>query len=847
MGQRIRERRLSDPRPGDLLFGKYSVMRLLGRGGMGAVWLVRHEILRDELALKLIIPGAVIDDETLKRFALEAQVMRALSRHPHAVVVHDAEIDIDRGIIYIVMDVVRGQSVEKLLTPDDPMPLDWTTQVLEQLCDVLQEAHQRGIVHRDLSPSNLILEDQPDGRVYLRVLDFGIAKVLDPGTGVFDSVPLTEDGRFFGKPTYASPEQLEGKGVDLRSDLYSVGVLLYQFLTGRRPFHGSRAKLFYDHCTTPPPRFAAVHPDVRLPAGVEPLVRRCLAKDPKDRPQSARELARLFREAVEAEVSEPPPPPEVQAGNGEGESVASRVVSSSRLVWRDRPTPGPATWPAWLTRATWLAWLTRRGAILGLTVIALMVVVGLTLAPLVHRFLGPDLQLMSWGDGSGVPTSGKNLVIVGTDNTGQLHVRIFDALGKLITDTDETQLPQTQADAISTLKQHLPGLLPPHVLTAAENAQVIAEATSIVGQTRLLPVRPPLRPPIRPEVIAFLEQSGFQLIPGSGIAAGGFPRLVERGTDHGRLVWHQGVYLPEDYQPDTEKGTAGVLPMALVRKDGSRFLLIQGGEFVMGAFDETIKDFEPEEKPGHRVRLSSFYLQETEVTFGEFARFCTETSRDRNGADLKDGFSFAWDAQLKKMSEEELRRHPAVGVPRKLAEAYAGHVGGELPSEAQWEYAARSRGKNQLYVWSGNQFPKFVNIHNPIPVGIDTLPVGLSTDDRTEQGVLDLAGNVREWCRDVWKLYHQVEPEPNPVQVRTADDPNPDYAIRGGSYQTPRETGRSTWRRNLPGAESLEYRAKNDHSDLDLGFRVVLEILEVPESLIAGSESRAGSSGERGQ
>ena len=101
---------------------------------MGEVWLVRHQILRDEFALKLIVPGVAIDDETVKRFVLEAQVMRALSRHPHAVVVHDADIDMNRNVIYIVMDVVHGSSIDKQLKTGVPMPLDWTTQVLGQLC-----------------------------------------------------------------------------------------------------------------------------------------------------------------------------------------------------------------------------------------------------------------------------------------------------------------------------------------------------------------------------------------------------------------------------------------------------------------------------------------------------------------------------------------------------------------------------------------------------------------------------------------------------------------------------------------------------------------------------------------
>ena len=272
-------------------------------------------------------------------------------------------------------------------------------------------------------------------------------------------------------------------------------------------------------------------------------------------------------------------------------------------------------------------------------------------------------------------------------------------------------------------------------------------------------VPPPL---LRSECIEFLKNHGLQPVAGTALAGGGCPETIERTADRRRFVWHQGLYLPEDYQPDTEKGTAGRLPLALLRKDGSRFLLITGGEFVMGAFDKNIKEFLGEEKPGHIVRLSDFYLQETEVTFGEFDRFCQETKRGRNDAELKDGFYFAWDALHMKMSEDELRKHPVVGVPRKLAELYAHHVGGELPSEAQWEFAARSRGKNQLHVWADRPVAQECERSPGHRLGIETRPVGNSTDDRTEQGVLDLAGNVREWCRDVWKVYPQIEPATRP-------------------------------------------------------------------------------------
>jgi eukaryotic-like serine/threonine-protein kinase len=315
--------------PGRVVFGKYAVVRPLGKGGMGAVWLVRHQGLEAERALKVIIPQVAVDPQMQARFRREARAM-ARFMHPNAVVVHDADIR-PGGAAFIEMEYVRGESLNKLLTPDAPMGLSWTARILEQLCDVLQVAHEHGIVHRDLKPSNLMLLDgQPPGREHLKVLDFGIAKILgaedrdadgDAGpeavagaAGVVDGEEMiTIPGLPVGTPHYMSPEQIDARpeGVDGRSDIYAVGVILYEFLTGTTPFQGSTLRVIADHMNAPPPPFAERNPEARVPPEVERLVLRCLEKDPARRPQTARELAEEFRRLAlpETEPISPPKPP----------------------------------------------------------------------------------------------------------------------------------------------------------------------------------------------------------------------------------------------------------------------------------------------------------------------------------------------------------------------------------------------------------------------------------------------------------------------------------------------------------------------------------------------------------
>ena len=273
------------------------VEKMLGEGGMGAVWLVRYLGLGVPRALKLIIPGIAFDPQARARFKHEAQVMAWLS-HPNAVIVHNARMSKDAA--FIEMEYIRGQSLNKLMRPGMPMPLNWVARILEQLCDVLLYAHDRGIVHQDLKPSNLMLLDgRPPGQEWLKVLDFGIAQIL--GATDHEVDVRTRPGRFLGTAAYSSPEQLVGELADARSDLYAVGVMLYEFLTGYRPFTGTLASILNDHMFTPPP-FSEVNPNAQVPPEVEQVVLRCLAKNPDERYQSARELWEAFKAALEPQL-----------------------------------------------------------------------------------------------------------------------------------------------------------------------------------------------------------------------------------------------------------------------------------------------------------------------------------------------------------------------------------------------------------------------------------------------------------------------------------------------------------------------------------------------------------------
>ena len=272
-------------------FGKIRVLARLGGGGMGVVYHGYDDSLDRDVAVK-VIKADIAGEAALARFDREAKVMAKLS-HDNAVGIHQAE-RLEDGSPYIVMEYVEGASLDKVLVTGVAQPLGWVAELLYQLCDVLQFMHEKEIVHRDLKPANLILVTSRDGRQRLKVFDFGIAKILGDG-----DAQMTVAGVPIGSAFYMSPEQVRGdESVSRASDIYSVGVLLYEFLCGNRPFDGSRGVVMDHHLKTAPTPFSKRTPKAEVPAAVEELVMSCLAKTPGERPGSARELGERFREAL---------------------------------------------------------------------------------------------------------------------------------------------------------------------------------------------------------------------------------------------------------------------------------------------------------------------------------------------------------------------------------------------------------------------------------------------------------------------------------------------------------------------------------------------------------------------
>ncbi|MBK9263096.1 MAG: serine/threonine protein kinase [Polyangiaceae bacterium] len=282
--------------PGIEILGRYVVVRTLGNGGMGYVVAARHKVLGNLHAIKFLLPQVATNPEVLARFEREAQAAAKLTS-PHVARVTDFGWT-DAGEPYIVMEYLEGRDLKSALR-GGPLTIEDAIDYLRQVCHALMDAHENGIVHRDLKPANLFLTVPKNTPPLVKVLDFGIAKVLG-GEEISDITVEDGKGGFLGTIPYMSPEHLKGaKGVDGRTDIWAMGVIAYELLTCKRPFHGLTKLDLVSNILdkdVQPERPTLYRPE--LPLAIERVIGRCLAKNREARYQTVQQLETALREAA---------------------------------------------------------------------------------------------------------------------------------------------------------------------------------------------------------------------------------------------------------------------------------------------------------------------------------------------------------------------------------------------------------------------------------------------------------------------------------------------------------------------------------------------------------------------
>ncbi len=279
-----------DPLIGRVFEGRYEIRTTLGEGGMGTVYRGWQLSVDREVAIKVVHPSIASDRTAVKRFLREARLSSRLSQ-PSIVNVYDFG-QTDDGILYLVMELLRGHTLAHDLEAKRPLPLRRTITMGLQLCDALEAAHGLGIIHRDLKPGNIVVLDDPPGRDLVKVLDFGLAKSLITDS----STNVTHTNAILGTPLYMSPEQIEGRATDQRSDLYALGCIIFHMLVGRPPFVADNANLVLAaHLSDPVPPMPAT-----TPRALVMLVEKLMAKATEDRLGSAALVRDVLQQIADA-------------------------------------------------------------------------------------------------------------------------------------------------------------------------------------------------------------------------------------------------------------------------------------------------------------------------------------------------------------------------------------------------------------------------------------------------------------------------------------------------------------------------------------------------------------------
>lgn len=723
---------------GRVLGGRYQLDEFIASGGMGDIYRARRLHIGDTVAVKVLRPEVIDNQQTRQRFYREARAA-AMLHHPNAVVIHDFGEDND-GTTYIVMELLDGQSLRQLLVAESTVPAERTYIILRQACAALEAAHRSGIVHRDIKPDNIMLLDTHGGEDHVKLLDFGIAKLRDHA---LDSLSLeknlTNVGTVIGTPHYMSPEQCQGETADARSDIYSLGIVAYEMLTGVTPFIArTPTGVAIKHVTEAPKPPTGIKGDIN-PA-IEAVILRALAKDPGDRQTTAldfsREMAAALSNnpAVSGDATQIGPPIGTQVftpptpASGEAEPPQSFTTIPFGVTGEQHPISNTAEQkPPGTVGLPPNVYETQISGINATEVLRSPT------APVKQQTAPVSIV-------SGSPSAAAGTGPVAAPGTGPVAAHAAPTTAQ-----PSTALP-TATSALSGARK--PGIPVALIATAAAGVVILALAGWLI--------------------LGRLDRDSE--------SASVTPTPVENVAP----------------SPDVSASpTTPTPPVGMV--------YIPGGEIKMGS-----EAGEVDEKPIHTATVGPFFLDSTEVTNEQYQKFIDSTGYDPPPI---------WGAPRYPEGQATM---PVTDVTWVDANAFARWAGKRLPSEEEWEMAARGV-DGRLYPWGNDPEPARANVATRSGEKRAIEPVGGYAQVESPYQVHDLIGNVWEWTASDYVAYPGGKVAELDSGFRTLK------VIRGGYFGNDLKKITAATRRGWP-ATRVDWPASVNPEYVNTGFRCAQDI-----------------------
>ncbi len=729
-----------------VLEGKYHLEKRLGQGGMGVVYKARHAYLKTSHAIKVILPDLVGNDPQLvTRFRQEALAAAAI-RHQNVVGVSDYGV-VDGKMPFLVMEYVEGESLHDLLAREGKLSPEQALELMAAICAGVGAAHHQGIVHRDLKPLNIMIcTGKKSMSEAVKILDFGLAKIKSGE--LLGSFIQAQTTGLMGSPYYMAPEQWADEEPDVRADIYSLGVMLFQMLSGDVPFKGSSIPaIMKKHLSDAPPSFAEMN--TKIAPQIEYAVRHTLEKSRETRTQSCEQLVEELTKAVTTAR---------QNVSSIGYSTNSALPTSQLRILTNPPGSRVFVDNIAVGETQADGWLLLEGVQSGN-----------------HRVRITHAGYQDWES---------DLVCDGKPQ--QVAVKLNEGTGGIPRPAETMPVMQQSHQNVSQLSQ--PAIQQSYSV-APLNSQPITQHTapdqnwqsSGSNQGSFVQSQPPAKSAAKPLILAVIGIAGLLILISGGLF-GAYKLGMFKGSGPGNTVNVNSGNPPVN--SNTNSQTTPPVKTEMVK--------IPGGKFTMGRNSGA-----PLEIPEHEVEVKDFWLDKTEVTNAEYYEFIKETGYNPP-RHFENGKPVSGDANapVRFVSIDDINSF-AQWRSKRDGLTY------RLPTEEEWEYAARNGSQNNLYPW-GDKFEEgvaVINRSNTAPEAVGTKSAGAN-----KWGVEDLIGNVWEWTGSKAYLYPGSKGE-----MKETEEPH--YMVRGGSADQ-KTTGKtaitSTFRVDIPASRR----------DATLGFRL---------------------------